>query len=136
MPNQSQQAQAATSSHSKSDDHHAKRIEVLFLRFSVIYGYVWQKIYQNESLLNLAKKEWQETLRPFNNTIIRDALQHCREYCPYPPSLPQFIDLCRAIKKRQNFFTRAQEDVEVSSPEVAERHLKKIKEQMKQGTKA
>lgn len=135
MPSQSQ-AQAATSSHSKSAEHHAKRIEVLFLRFSVIYGYIWQTVYQNESLLNLAKKEWHETLRPFDNPIIKDALHHCREHCPYPPSLPQFIDLCRAIKKRQNFFTRAQEDVEVSSPEVAQMHLQKIKEQFTQGTKS
>ncbi len=120
-------SQQATSSHSKGIEKDDKRIETLFLRFSVIYGYLWHKAYQNEALLTLAKKEWQVGLRPFDNLILKAALQHCREYASYPPSLPQFIELCRAIKKRQNFFTRSTENEDIASPETAELHLKKIK---------
>ncbi len=119
-----------TSSHSKNAEQDAKRIETLFLRFAVIYGYVWQNLYQNEHLLGLAKKEWQVTLRPFDNQIIKAALHHCREYSPYPPNLPQFIEVCRAVKKRQNFFTRTYADEDIASPEVAEMHLQKIRTQL------
>jgi|GEM_PF-1346542 len=125
------QTQAATSSHSNNAERDAKRIETLFLRFAVIYGYVWQTLYQNKNLLDLAKKEWAATLQPFDNQIIKTVLHHCREHCPYPPNLPQFIDLCRAVKKRNNFVTRSTTETNIASPEVAHMHLQKIRAHLK-----
>ena len=128
--------QKTTSSHSKNAKQDAKRIETLFLRFSVIYGYLWQKAYPHEHMLNLAKKEWLETLHPFDNHIIKKALHHCRENCPYPPSLPQFIEICRAIKKQDDFFRCTGVVEDIASSEVAQKHLQEIRKKLsKQGEK-
>jgi len=121
------QTQPVTLSPSKNADHGAKRIETLFLRFAVIYGHVWQTLYQNENLLVMAKKEWHVTLRPFDNQTIKAALEHCREYSPFPPTLPGFIENCKTIVKRSRPYTPRIIEGTRTSLEAAETHLQKIR---------
>ena len=121
------QTQPVTLSPSKKPEHGAKRIETLFLRFAVIYGHVWQTLYQNENLLVMAKKEWQITLRPFDNQTIKAALEYCREYSPFPPTLPSFIESCKTIVKRNRSYTPMIIEGTRTSLEAAESHLQKIR---------
>lgn len=117
----------ATSLPSKNAEQDAKRMDVLFLRFSVIYGYLWQKTYQNEALLKLAKKEWQISLRSFDNQTIKAALAYCREFSPFPPTLPAFIEQCKTIVKRNTPYTPFVIEGKRASIEAAEVHLQKIR---------
>ena len=121
------QVPPVTSSPSKNPEYELQRIETLFLRFSVIYGHVWQSLYNDEPVVALAKKEWRIALRPFDNPIIKAALEYCREYSPFPPTLPGFIENCKAIVKRNKSYTpRVIEGTRISL-EAAEAHLQKIR---------
>ena len=101
MPKSQNQNQlhSITSSPS-SDNHDAKRIERLFLRLAAIYGHIWKTIYKNAVFLDASKTEWQEGLQKFDNHAIKDAIMLCREKCNYPPTLPQFIEICKANQQR------------------------------------
>lgn len=130
------QTQPVTLSSSKKPEHEAKRIETLFLRFAVIYGHVWQTLYQNENLLVMAKKEWQVALRPFDNSTIKAALEYCREYAPFPPTLPSFIENCKAIAKRNKPCTPIVVEGARTSPEAAETYLQKIRQLLNMPSKS
>ena len=69
-----------------------------------MYGHVWRTLYKNESFLDTSKEEWQDGLQKFDNQSIKEAIMSCREQCNYPPTLPQFIDFCRASKNRHTSY--------------------------------
>ncbi len=121
------QTKPVTSSPSKNAERELKRIDTLFLRFSVIYGHVWQSLYKDEAFIALAKKEWRIALRSFDNPTIKAALEHCREYSSYPPTLPGFIQLSKSIVKRNTPYTPWIVEGTRASLEAAETHLQKIR---------
>lgn len=48
-----------------------------------------------------ARQVWAHRLRGFDAPTIKAALRRCEEkYIEFPPSLPQFLDLCRACAPR------------------------------------
>lgn len=51
-----------------------------------------------------AKAIWAHGLRDFDATTVRMALRQCLERHPeFPPSLPQFVSMCRANQPREVF---------------------------------
>ena len=51
-----------------------------------------------------AKAMWAHGLRDFDAVTVRHALRQCLERHPeFPPSLPQFVALCRANKPREAY---------------------------------
>ena len=51
-----------------------------------------------------AKRIWAHGLRHFDAGTVRFALRQCLERHPeFPPSLPQFVALCEAVKPREVF---------------------------------
>ena len=115
-----------TSSTCNATDSNKKRIENLFSRFAVFYGYLWRNQFKNDGFLEFAKKEWLEGLSQFSDDTVNQAILVCRDYCEKPPSLPQVIGFCRDIKKRHSFYV-APKDFQPASKAVVEAHLKQCR---------
>lgn len=73
-------------------------IERLFSRFAALYGAAFGRQWEGTNLAEV-KAVWAEKLGGFNAQQIGDALKTCDER-PYPPNLPEFIELCRASARR------------------------------------
>lgn len=114
----------ATSFTSAGND---KRIDTLFMRFTAIYGQLWLNAYQNERVMVVAKKEWSESLRRFDNQILKQALHQIKAQCHYPPSLPMFVDCCKALEARCYPVAEKEEPFQKCSPEIAEYYMQLIK---------
>lgn len=54
--------------------------------------------------MKYAKAVWHEGLKAFEDDIVDLATATCRETKELPPTLPQFIDICRTIKKRNSCY--------------------------------
>ncbi|HHS8321924.1 TPA: Vir protein [Legionella anisa] len=91
-----------TSSPSQSPTNR-KRIDGLFLKFAAYYGSVWRSQFKQADFLEFAKWEWTKALREFEDKVIEQATIASLASKEFPPTLPQFIDLCRAAKKRLSF---------------------------------
>ncbi|QBR84679.1 hypothetical protein E3983_10070 [Legionella israelensis] len=116
-----------TSSQSVKAEISEKHIETLFIRFTAIYGHLWLNAYQNEHVLETAKKEWFESLLPFKGIYIKEALQLIKKQSHFPPSLPMFVDCCKAVEARYKPLTHSTEPVKKSAPEVVKRYINQMK---------
>ncbi|HAU1408744.1 TPA: Vir protein [Legionella pneumophila] len=81
-----------------------KRIDLLFSKFAAFYGHVWRSQFKEEVFLRFAKKEWQEALGEFTDAVITKAILNCRDFYELPPTLPQMLQFCRQIRKRERFY--------------------------------
>lgn len=106
------------------------RIDILFTRLGAIYGQLWWNNYRTEDLLLLAKQEWSEGLKRFDNQIFKDVLVIYREQKNYPPSLPQFVESCRATQARR-VPRPTREEIRPSSLEIAKQHIADMKKILK-----
>ncbi len=111
-----------------------KRIDRLFLCFSAAYGHVWLSIYKSGDFLDYSKKSWLKELTHFDDKALQYAIGVCIKNHPLPPTLPQFIDCCKAYTKRYDFFKKEEESVK-SNKATADFYLQKIKSILKQGAK-
>lgn len=100
-------------------------IERLFIRLAAIYGNTWKGIYKNDEFLKFAKNEWLEALINYTEKTIYQAVCLCREQQKFPPTLPEFIDYCRQLNRKESFFE--QEPLPKADPNIAAANLKKIK---------
>ncbi|HEM0351343.1 TPA: Vir protein [Legionella pneumophila] len=114
------------SSTSVKPEANDKRIDTLFTRLGAIYGHVWWSSYKSESLLNLAKKEWSEGLARFNNASLKEALFYFRENSNFPPTLPQFIERCKASVRRNNFCSAKSELQQRIDTKIALKHIQDL----------
>lgn len=68
-----------------------------------------------------ARRVWDHTLREYDLDTIKLALGRCRERHPeYPPSLPQFTQLCEAAKPRAVWTPPPEQVLLEMSPELRE----------------
>lgn len=111
---------------SNATDSSKKRIENLFTRFAVFYGHLWRSQFKSDGFLEFAKKEWLEGLSQFSDDILNQVILECRDHCEMPPTLPQMIGFCRAIKKRSSFYV-ASNDFVPAQKEVVEANIKQCK---------
>lgn len=98
-----QKSEKAMSSHSASPVKHRYAIDLLFSRFAAFYGHVWRSQFKDKKFMSFAKKEWEEALAGFNDSIINSVTEECRGFCEMPPTLPMFLRYCREARKRSNF---------------------------------
>ena len=119
----------ATLSTSSITEAARKRIDRLFLSFTAFYGQLWRSQFKNEEFIEFMKNEWANALNHVEDNFLQEALTHCRNKKEFPPTLPQFIELCRGAKKRTAFREKA--NYKKSRPEVAALHLEKIKAMLK-----
>lgn len=104
-----------------------KRIDHVFIRFSAIYGQLWNSIYKTESFIALAKEEWRESLEKFDNKTLGRALNYCRQKESWPPTLPKFIEICK-VMVNQNKDQESGEKIEFKcNRDVALQHIARMR---------
>jgi hypothetical protein len=125
--NKNNQAQAMSSSLEKLDVND-KRMDTLFARLGVMYGHVWWSAYKTDRLIDFAKKEWSEGLKRFDSPTLTEALYYFREENDYPPTLPLFIQRCKAIMKRKEELKPLSQPEHMTNRETAIKHIEKLYE--------
>lgn len=73
-------------------------INALFEKFETYYGADFSRKWGQVRDIDKLKQEWGEKLFPFDRDILRMALDYCAENVPKPPSLPEFVGICKAMK--------------------------------------
>ena len=103
------------------------RVKQLFARFSVIYGHIWQSQFKQEDRIELADKEWSETLKEITDENMELAFSHCKKRYEMPPTLPGFYQLCRQYQpiKPSNYFVKNEEAV--ASFETNKKYVEQLK---------
>ncbi|QDP71417.1 hypothetical protein FOG18_01895 [Legionella israelensis] len=101
-------------------------IEMMFTKFSVAFRSLWHKDLQDERYQEFSKKEWAKNLQKFSDSVIAKATEVCEQQFEMPPTMAQFIGLCKNEVNRQ--FVNKKEPSSPSSPETAAYHLNKMKE--------
>ncbi len=108
-----------------------KRIDTLFARFNAIYGYLWLSAYNNAKVLDIARLEWSESLKEFDNQVLKLALEQSKKTEHYPPTLPLFCEMCLTIKKsiqaRQEALAKKRETHTPSDPQIVQFHISEMK---------
>lgn len=94
-------------------------VERLFSRLSAMYGAAFGRQWEGTNLPDV-KSVWAEKLGGFNAAQIGAALNSCDER-PYPPNLPEFIDLCRQVARRQGGSSAQPQAPQLSGQERIER---------------
>jgi hypothetical protein len=110
---------------SRSSGNRTEQVNKIFLKFSIFYGHIWRSQYKNEFYSNFARDEWSQALHEFNEKIIDEAINKCLENREMPPTLSQFIELCKRLNRNNCFYKG--EPYQGCDPEVAKTELKKIK---------
>lgn len=116
---------------SESNEIIEPRIERLFLRLSAIYGYLWLNLFKNDELLRITKAEWTAGLHRFDNQVLKEALLICREKNGYPPALPEFMERCKAIQKRRDPCTVAEEPYVPCNEAIALKNIQEMYDALK-----
>jgi hypothetical protein len=119
------------SSNSPDKEPTSKQIDRLFLIFAAFYGHIWRSLYKNDSFLAFTKSEWQKGLVDFQEQLLDEAIGICRIKNEHPPTLPQFIDICKALKVREEGREKVQQKTFVRNMIIAEVYLKKMKAMLK-----
>lgn len=72
-------------------------IEKIFERMADLYGTAFAAKWHGLDTERI-KYAWSETLGEFTGDQIKGALEDCAKECKYPPSLPEFYQLCKNKK--------------------------------------
>ena len=118
--------QIRTSSISADLEKQKSRIDSLFLRLAAMYGHIWRSLYKSDAFLAFTKSEWLDGLIRFEDKDIEKTLMTCLNNWELPPTLPQFVESCRAHSK-VGLDARCSRISKPSSPDVAHAHLNQIK---------
>ena len=118
--------QTTTSSTSADSERQKSRIDSLFLRLAAMYGHIWRSLYKSDAFLAFTKSEWLDGLIRFEDKVIEKTLMTCLNNWELPPTLPQFVESCRAHSKL-GLDAKSSRISKPSSPDVAYAHLSQIK---------
>jgi len=72
-------------------------INALFAKFQQFYGQDFVRKWASNDI-EATKTEWAEKLFQFDREVLRLAVEYCSENVPKPPSLPEFIAICKSMK--------------------------------------
>lgn len=78
-------------------------IDRLFERLACMYGRKFADLWGGIDPLAV-RKTWAEDLGRYPGEVIAKALTVCRDTKPFPPTLPEFILLCKAENNRPQVF--------------------------------
>jgi hypothetical protein len=92
-----------TLSNSQNAETDRKRIDQLFLKFAAYYGHTWRSQFKQDDFLVFMKQEWEKSLVSIGDKELDLAIEECRTSKELPPTLPQFIELCQSIRRRNTF---------------------------------
>lgn len=88
-----------TSSRSTPNPVIEKRVDQLFLKFATFYGHIWKSLFKDERFFVYAKELWQDTLKEFDDAVFNQAILNCLSFYKMPPTLPDFLQVCRDVKR-------------------------------------
>ena len=84
-------------------------VEALFSQFAALYGARFAQMWKGTDL-SVVKTTWSEALSGFTVREVRTGLESCRAR-PWPPTLPEFLLLCRPTPDFEKTFAEAQEQI-------------------------
>ncbi|WP_243633705.1 replication protein P [Motiliproteus coralliicola] len=70
-------------------------VNMLFVRLMTIYGHKFKSLFQDESELRVAKREWALSLRGYTERDIVEAIDRCKESFVWPPTIAEFLQLLK-----------------------------------------
>lgn len=82
-------------------------VEALFSEFEALYGARFADMWRGTDIAYV-KSLWAKALSGFKVGEIKAGLEKCR-FKPWPPSLPEFLGLCRPPPDPERAFSEAQE---------------------------
>lgn len=86
-----------TARQSESRDIPAAWVDRLFDRFAAMYGKHWFDLWSDVPMADV-KNAWREDLAGVTGEQIRHGLEHCKTHNKFPPTLPEFVGLCRQFR--------------------------------------
>ncbi|KTD38598.1 hypothetical protein Lnau_0513 [Legionella nautarum] len=104
-----------------------KCIDKLFLKFAAYYGPVWRSQLKQDEFILFMKKEWHKALAHFSNRIVELAIEACGLSKSLPPTLPEFVDICKNIRARDGFIRAVPSTKPKGISNVGKSHLAQIK---------
>lgn len=75
-------------------------LDRLFVRLASMYGRHWLAMWEEIPMPDV-KDTWRKGLARISGEQIAKALDHCRMHHPFPPTLPEFVGLCRTFAIKQ-----------------------------------
>lgn len=78
-------------------------LDNLFFRFSVIYKGLWTQNMRTDTDILANQIEWYFPLQHFLPDAISKAIDQCKLIYDQPPTIKQFVELCRQERDRYNF---------------------------------
>ena len=84
-------------------------VEALFAEFAALYGARFADMWKHSNL-SLVMQSWANALSGYKVGEVKAGLLACREK-PWPPTLPEFLMLCRPSPDMEKAFADAQEQV-------------------------
>ena len=115
-----------TSFKAEHTDESLAIIDRLFLRLAAIYGNTWRNVFKSHEFLQFTKQEWLDGLAGYDERILYQAITICRENHKFPPTLPELLECCKYIKKK-DVFSQKHEEIKPARTEVAEANLAQMK---------
>lgn len=108
-------ARADISRQSSAEADTSKSVRSLFMLFHGMYGNLFLSRYATGELdaegkdkgVKSAMVIWQSDLARFDAVVVRSAVERCKaDHTKYPPTLPEFLALCRALQPRAAHFDK------------------------------
>lgn len=75
-------------------------VERLFQRLHAMYGTKWVALWDGQDIRNVMAA-WAYDLAGVSADQIKRALEHLKSHNPFPPTLPEFLSLCRQFRVDQ-----------------------------------
>lgn len=91
----------------------SKAVRSLFMLFHGMYGNLFLSRYATGELDHEGKDKgvksamviWQSDLARFDGDVLRAAAERCKaDHVKFPPTLPEFLVICRALQPRRTHF--------------------------------
>ncbi|CEG62209.1 Legionella vir region protein LvrB [Legionella micdadei] len=115
-----------TSSSSQNGEVSRNRMDSLFLKFAACYGHAWRSQLKHEQFISFMKEEWSQALIDIKDTVLESAIKVCMANKELPPTLPQFIEICKSIEKKNAVF-KVTPSTKPKTPAIAEFNLSQMK---------
>lgn len=116
----------------------SRTVNRLFMLFHGWYGNLFISKFATGDLdaegkdrgIKSARAVWAGELREFDADVVEEAAKRCKsQHVEFPPSLPQFTAICRAIRPRQVFAAPKPTNLIGMSDELRSQRSKQIREE-------
>ncbi len=68
---------------------------MIFARFMTIYGHKFKSVFENETEIRIAKREWALSLRDYTEQELVHAVNRCKEEFVWMPTISEFLSVLK-----------------------------------------